>query len=84
MTMTVDRLKDLIAARIDCTHLDVNGDGHHWFATIVSSEFEGKTRVARHQVVHAALDEELASNAVHALSMKNFTPAEWAAAQGGA
>jgi len=80
--MTVEKLRELIAARIACDHLDVSGDGHHWFATIVSSEFEGKSRVARHQVVHAALDEELASNAVHALSMKNFTPAEWAARSG--
>lgn len=80
--MTAEQLKHLIATRVDCEHLDVNGDGHHWFATIVSSEFEGKNRVARHQVVHAALDEELASNAVHALSMKNFTPAEWAAREG--
>ena len=80
--MNAEQLKQLIATRVDCTHLDVNGDGHHWFATIVSREFEGKSRVARHQVVHAALDEELASNAVHALSMKNFTPAEWAARDG--
>lgn len=76
--MNAEELKQLIAARVDCEHLDVSGDGHHWFATIVSREFEGKNRVARHQVVHAALKQELASNAVHALSMKNFTPAEWA------
>lgn len=77
--MTAEELKQMIASRLECEHLEVKGDGHHWFATIVSAAFEGKNRVARHQVVHAVLDEELGSGAVHALSMKNFTPDEWAA-----
>ena len=77
--MTADQLKDLIAAGLPCEHLEVEGDGRHWFATIVSPEFEGKRPIARHQRVYATLGERLKSDEVHALSMKTFTPAEWAA-----
>jgi acid stress-induced BolA-like protein IbaG/YrbA len=77
--MTAEQLQHLIAAGLPCEHLHVEGDGHHWFATIVSREFEGKRPIARHQRVYATLGQRLASNEVHALSMKTYTPAEWAA-----
>ena len=62
-------------------HLDVEGDGRHFFATIVSASFEGKLRVARHQLVYKALGERMREE-IHALSMKTLTPAEWAAQSG--
>ena len=77
--MTADQLQQLIAAGLRCEPLEVEGDGRHWFATIVSPEFEGKRPIARHQRVYATLGERLKSDEVHALSMKTFTPAEWAA-----
>ena len=76
--MTADQLKALIAAGMACEHLEVEGDGRHWFATIVSPEFEGKRAIQRHQRVYATLGAKLANDEVHALSMKTFTPAEWA------
>ena len=77
--MTADQLKALIAAGMACEHLEVEGDGRHWFATIVSPEFEGKRPIARHQRVYATLGERLKTDEVHALSLKTLTPAEWAA-----
>ena len=77
--MNADQLKALIAAGMACEHLEVEGDGRHWFATIVSPEFEGKRPIARHQRVYATLGERLKTDEVHALSMKTLTPAEWAA-----
>ncbi|MFV0679759.1 BolA family protein [Ottowia sp.] len=78
--MTAEQIQALIAAGLPCEHLTVEGDGRHWFATIVSPEFEGKRLIARHQRVYATLGDHLKTDAVHALSMKTFTPAEWAAA----
>ena len=75
--MTPELLKQIIAAGLPCQHLEVEGDGRHWFAVIVSTEFEGKRPIARHQRVYAALGDRLATEEVHALSMKTFTPAEW-------
>ena len=77
--MTADQLQQLIAAGLPCEHLEVEGDGRHWYATIVSPEFEGKRPIARHQRVYATLGQKMHTDEVHALSMKTYTPAEWAA-----
>jgi acid stress-induced BolA-like protein IbaG/YrbA len=66
---------DLMIAHPPCTHLSVEGDGRHFFATIVSTEFEGLSRVRRHQRVYAALGERMREQ-IHALSMKTLTPTE--------
>ena len=65
-----------IAQGLPCTHLEVEGDGRHFFATIVSSEFEGSSRVARQRRVYAALGDRMREQ-IHALSMKTLTPAEF-------
>ena len=77
--MTAEQLQALITAGRPCTHIALEGDGRHWYATIVSSAFEGKRPIARHQQVYATLGRRMQTDEVHALSMKTFTPAEWAA-----
>lgn len=77
--MTADELKDIIVSGMSCDHIALEGDGRHWFATIVSPEFEGLRPIQRHKQVYATLGGRLASDEVHALSMKTFTPVEWAA-----
>ncbi len=82
--MTANELKDLIAAGLPCEHIELEGDGRHWFATIVSPEFEGRRQIQRHQRVYATLGTRMATDEVHALSMKTLTPAEWQGEQTGA
>jgi len=74
---TPDDVQRFIAQALVCDHVEVQGDGRHFFATIVSAEFEGTTRVARHQRVFRALGDRMREQ-IHALSMKTLTPAEWA------
>ncbi|HJV63025.1 MAG TPA: BolA family protein [Albitalea sp.] len=74
---TPQQVRDFIAAGLPCEHLEVEGDGRHFFATIVSTEFEGTSRVQRHQRVFQALGDRMREQ-IHALSMKTLTPAEWA------
>jgi acid stress-induced BolA-like protein IbaG/YrbA len=74
---TPQQVREFIAAGLACEHLEVEGDGRHFFATIVSAEFEGSNRVARHQRVYRALGDRMREQ-IHALSMKTLTPAEWA------
>ena len=78
--MTATELQSLIAAGLPCTHLEVEGDGRHWSAVIVSAQFEGKRLIQRHQQVYATLGARMQTDEVHALSMQTLTPAEWAAA----
>ena len=79
--MTSEELQTIIAAGLSCEHLDVTGDGRHWYATIVSSAFAGQRLIQRHQRVYATLGRRMQTDEVHALSMKTYTPAEWASSR---
>ncbi len=76
MLPTPELVKDYIAAGLNCAHLEVEGDGHHFNAVIVSEAFAGKRLIQRHQLVYAALGERMKAE-IHALSMKTLTPEEY-------
>jgi len=78
MEPTPDDVRRYIAAGLACSVLEVEGDGRHFSALIVSPAFEGQPRVTRHQLVYAALGDRMREE-VHALSMRTLTPAEYAA-----
>lgn len=75
--VTPEDIKHWIAAALPCDSLDVKGDGHHFEAVIVSGEFRGKNRVQQHQLVYKALGDRMREE-IHALSLKTFTPEDWA------
>mgnify|MGYP000907982573 CR=1 FL=1 len=78
--LTPQQVKSLIENVAECEHVEVEGDGHHFFAVIVSSAF--KARLARHRLIKDGLKTHLQSNELHALSISvAATPAEWAAKQ---
>jgi stress-induced morphogen len=57
---------------------DLSG-GDHLEAIVVSSQFEGKNLVKQHQMVYKALQGPLATEEIHALALKTYTPAQWEA-----
>ena len=80
--LTPEQVQAMIANVLPCEHIAVEGDGHHFFAHIVSNEFEGKARLARHRLVKDGLADVIASNELHALSIATAaTPSERAAKQ---
>jgi acid stress-induced BolA-like protein IbaG/YrbA len=76
MEPSPEDVKRYIAQGLDCERVEVDGDGRHFQALIVSAAFAGKTRVARHQLVYSALGERMREE-VHALSMRTLTPDEY-------
>jgi acid stress-induced BolA-like protein IbaG/YrbA len=80
--MNPEHIKQLILAGMACDFLELDGDGQHFQAIVVSSEFVGKSRVQRQQRVYQTLKEKLATGELHALSFKTFTPEEWSAQRG--
>jgi acid stress-induced BolA-like protein IbaG/YrbA len=76
--VTAESVRQGIAAGLACEHLEVAGDGEHFQALVVSREFEGRSRVQRHQLVYRALGERMREE-IHALSMRTLTPQEWQA-----
>jgi len=75
-----DDVKRYIEQGLDCEHVEVQGDGHHFEAIIVSAAFRGKNRVQQHQLVYKALGERMREE-IHALSMQTLTPEDWAGAR---
>lgn len=57
---------------------DLTGGGDHWQVFVVSPVFEGKGLIEQHQMVYAALKEEMGDQRIHALALKTFTPEQWA------
>ena len=55
----------------------------HFKVVIVTAQFEGRRKVARHQQVYAALAPQL-EGPVHALALQTYTPAEWEQRRGDA
>ena len=48
---------------------DLAGDGNHYSATIISSKFNGKSKIEQHKIVYAALKGKM-GNELHALAIK--------------
>ena len=71
-----ESIKSGIEAGLACERVEVSGDGQHFQALVVSSAFEGKSRVQRHQLVYGALGDRMREE-IHALSMRTLTPDEW-------
>lgn len=53
----------------DVTIVDLAGDDDHYKAVVASAAFQGKSRVAQHQLVYAALSGRVGT-ALHALSVE--------------
>jgi stress-induced morphogen len=71
MAMSAEELESLLReafADADIVIQDLAGDGDHYKAVIRSDSFSGKTRVAQHQMVYAALKGRMGGQ-LHALAL---------------
>ena len=75
-------IKQWIEQGLDQARVEIDGDGRHFSAVIVSPAFEGKNSVQQHQLVYGVLGERMKSD-IHALSMRTLTPEEWEREQQG-
>lgn len=81
--MRMDFFSDLVEKEIDGASADVSGDGSKFEARVVSPAFDGLSTIKRHKLVYAVLDEHIRSGAIHALSIRAYTPDEWSAHEAG-
>lgn len=79
--MQPHEIKQLLERGMPGAQVQVDGDGHHFEAVIVSKEFAGKTRLQQHQMVYAALGDKMQAE-IHALSFRTLTPEEYQAGTG--
>ena len=72
MAMKAKDIIDMIKAEItdaDVELIDLAGDGDHYKAVISSAAFAGKSRIAQHQMVYAALKGRMGGE-LHALALE--------------
>ena len=78
--MSLEQIKDTIQKEIPNSEVfvfDPYNDNTHFQAVVVSPLFESMSLVQQHKMVMKALEEKIASNAVHALGLKTYTPKNW-------
>ena len=78
--METSQVQALIEAGLPGAQVTVTGDGSHFQAQVVSPEFEGKSLVQKQKMVYATVNERITSGELHALTIKAYTPEEWARA----
>ncbi|MCP5301006.1 MAG: BolA/IbaG family iron-sulfur metabolism protein [Chromatiaceae bacterium] len=72
--METERVKTLIEAGMPGATVDVTGDGRHFEVMVVSEAFAGKSLLQRHRMVLETVKAQLASDELHALSIKAEVP----------
>ena len=78
MAMTADEIERFIKEALPDAEIhirDLAGDGEHYAAQVISSAFKGKSRVAQHQIVYAALRGRMGGE-LHALALQTSPPEE--------
>ncbi|MBI4724407.1 MAG: BolA family transcriptional regulator [Rhodomicrobium sp.] len=81
MPMHPQEIERLIKAHLpdaEVTIEDLAGDGDHYAATVISSAFQGKSRVQQHQMVYEALQGNM-GGVLHALALQTKVPQNKAA-----
>ena len=77
--METSAIEALIRAGMPGAEVTVIGDGSHFEAVVISEAFAGKSLLQKQRMVMATVNAQIASGELHALSIKTFTPEEWAA-----
>lgn len=70
-------VKTLLESRVSGCEFHIQGEGCNFQVVAVGEAFEGLSPVKRQQLIYSALSEEIASGALHAVSIKTYTPAQW-------
>jgi acid stress-induced BolA-like protein IbaG/YrbA len=73
--MQPDDIKQMIERGLPGARVSVTGDGHHFEAEVIASEFAGKSTLQQHQIVYRTLGGKM-GNEIHALSLRTLTPGE--------
>lgn len=75
--MEPEEVKNIIQAALPDCEVQVQGDGSHFEAIVVGDVFDGLSPVKKQQMVFATVTDQITSGAIHALSIKAYTPKEW-------
>ena len=72
MTMNLEEIEKLIKEGLPDAIVEIQdlaGDGNHYSATVISSQFSGKSKIEQHKMVYNSLKGKM-GNELHALAIK--------------
>lgn len=72
------KVQQILNEALKLEELHVKGEGSHYEVVAVDASFEGMSRVKKQQFIYAPLMEYIQRNDIHAVSIKAYTPEEWA------
>ena len=75
--MNGSEVKALLESTINDCDVTTEGEGCNFRIMVVSSEFEGMPTVKRQQLVYSHLQDAISSGAIHAITIKTYTPAQY-------
>lgn len=80
--MQPQEVAELVRKELPDCEIEVQNDGNHYLVVAIGDRFEGMSPVKKQQLIYGALNQQLAEGTIHALTIRAFTPAQWAARQG--
>ena len=72
MAMDLKEIENLIKESLPDSIIEIQdlaGDGNHYSATVISSQFKGKTKIQQHKMVYGSLKGKMGGE-LHALALK--------------
>ncbi|MCG3729462.1 BolA family iron metabolism protein IbaG [Vibrio cincinnatiensis] len=76
--MDSTQVQQILEQALNLQELHVKGEGSHYEVIAIDESFESMSRVKKQQLIYAPLMEYIQRNDIHAVSIKTFTPQEWA------
>jgi acid stress-induced BolA-like protein IbaG/YrbA len=77
--MEADDVKTLLEGQLGNCEIQVEGGGSSFQIIAIGALFEGLNAVKKQQCVYAVLNDKISDGTIHAVTIKTYTPAEWAA-----
>lgn len=75
--MNASEVKELLEAKIEGSQVTADGEGCNFSITVVADAFDGLNTVKRQQLIYSHLQDAISTGAIHAVTMKTYTPAQF-------
>lgn len=72
------QVEQILNTALDLEEIHVKGEGSQFDVIAIDACFDGMSRVKKQQTIYAPLMEYIQRNDIHAVSIKTYTPDEWA------
>ncbi|MCF1426493.1 MAG: BolA family transcriptional regulator [Shewanella sp.] len=75
--MDCKEIESLLTQALSLDEAHVTTDSSHFKVIAVGECFDGMSRIKQQQAVYGPLMEHITSGALHAVTIKTFTPTQW-------